>query len=53
MKALSTKCLTTARALRYPTYKCLAMQRMLVPALGSLMMGAGNLHSLGLVALLK
>ena len=56
MKALSTKALTThpgriVRALRYPTYQRLAMQRALVPAFGSVMAGAGNLCSLGLDAL--
>ena len=53
MKALSTKALSTKalRALRYPTYQRLAMQRALVPAFGSIMIGVGNLTSLGLDAL--
>ena len=57
-EALSTKALSLrlhpvriVRALRYPTYQRLAMQRALVPALGNIMTGVGNLHSLGLGAL--
>jgi hypothetical protein len=62
-KSLTTKCLHAkalsrgldpvciARALRYPTYQRLAMQRALVPAFGSIMIGVGNLTSLGLDAL--
>jgi hypothetical protein len=48
MKALSTKALKTVRALRYPTYQRLVLQRALAPAFGSIMMGVGNLSSLGL-----
>jgi len=62
-KSLTTKCLHAkalslgldpvriARALRYPTYQRLAMQRALVPAFGSIMIGVGNLASHGLDAL--
>lgn len=52
MKTLSTKALATpvrvVRAMRYPTYQRLALQRALTPAFGSIMMGVGNLSSLGL-----
>jgi hypothetical protein len=53
---MKTKCLRLhpvriVRALRYPTYQRLAMQRVLLPAFGSMLMGAGNLASLGLDAL--
>jgi hypothetical protein len=62
-KALTTKCLRSkalslrihpvriVRALRYPTYQRLAIQRALVPSFGSMMIGVGNLYSLGLDAL--
>jgi hypothetical protein len=51
-KALTTKCLRTkALSLQYPTYERLAVQRVLVPAFSSIMMGVGNLSSLGLDAL--
>ena len=53
MKALSLGLdpVCIARALRYPTYQRLAMQRALVPAFGSIMIGVGNLASHGLDAL--
>jgi len=52
MKTLSTRLhpVRIARALRYPTYQRLALQRALVPAFGSMMIGVGNLYSLGLDA---
>ena len=62
-KALTTKALRTkalslrlhpvriVRGLRYPTYQRLVVQRALVPAFGNIMMGVGNLYSLGLGAL--
>jgi hypothetical protein len=55
MKVRSTQALTTnvpfVRALRYPTYERLILGRMLVPTFGSIMVGVGNLCSLGVDAL--
>ena len=52
MKALSTQTLSTnlpiVRALRYPTYERLVVQRALVPTFGSIMVSVGNACSLGL-----
>ena len=39
-----------ACVLKYPTYKQLAVERALVASAGSIMMGVGNLHALGLGA---
>jgi hypothetical protein len=49
MKALSTRLhpARIARALRYPTYRGLALQQALYPAAGSIVMGVGNLCTLG------
>jgi len=53
MKALSTKALSTKalRALRYPTYQRLRVQRALIPVFGNIMLGVGNFSALGLDAL--
>jgi hypothetical protein len=46
MKALSR----IVCALKYPTYKQLAVERALIASAGSIMMGVGNLHVAGLGA---
>jgi hypothetical protein len=46
MKALSR----IVRALKYPTYKQLAVERALIASAGNIMMGVGNLHVAGLGA---
>jgi hypothetical protein len=38
-------------ALRYPTYQRLALQRLLLPAAGSIITGVGNLCTVGASAL--
>lgn len=51
VSALRLRPVRIVRALRYPTYQRLAVQRAIAPAFGNIMMGVGNFYSHGLGAL--